>query len=185
MTGHIFSCVILGIWEQALHRLRSWEADWDHIPWLCQLVWVITAARDLRVTIYHLSISHNLEYQSVDVNDTREEILNKIWCGEREIFWPCSVTNSVMESRLGSDIMGWVESHICTRVPFHPWQRLNTVTLQYKGNINWGKHSNLLSPALITAHIFSHCNIVTHPHSHSQALAQYYQLNAFKYIRGY
>ena len=38
-----------------------------------------------------------------------------------------------MESRLGSDIMGWVESHICTRVPFHPWQRLNTVTLQYKG----------------------------------------------------
>ena len=79
------------------------------------------------------------------------------------------VTNSVMESRLGSVIMGWVESHICTRVPFHPWQRLNTVTLQYKGNINWGKHSNLLSPALITAHIFSHCNVVTHPHSHSQA----------------
>ena len=44
-----------------------------------------------------------------------------------------------MESRLGSDIMGWVESHICTRVPFHPWQRLNTVTLQYKGGHKFGK----------------------------------------------
>ena len=44
-----------------------------------------------------------------------------------------------MESRLGSDIMGWVESHICTRVPFHPWQRLNSVTLQYKGRHKFGK----------------------------------------------
>ena len=136
MTGHIFSRVIQGIWEQDQHRLRSWERGWVHIPWLCQLVWVITAAQDLRVTIYHLGISN---ISQLMLMTQKKDILNKICLRDKEIFEPCSVTYSVMESRLGSDIMGWVESHICTRVPFHPWQRLNSVTLQYKGRHKFGK----------------------------------------------